>query len=88
MAGLAGSAFASGGVDAAVLAFTAASLVLVMLLFAVTFAIGTAENRTIEAVRSQAPRVKRWGGVFLVAVGVWFLLLATFTGFLAELFPV
>lgn len=50
--------------------------------------IGTAENRTIEAIRNQAPRVKRWSGVTLVAVGVWFLLLAAFTGFFAELFPV
>lgn len=88
MAGLAGSAFASGGVDAAVLAFTGASLVLVILVLASAFTIGTAEDRTIETLRSQAPRVKRWGGVILVAVGVWFLLLAALSGSFAELFPV
>lgn len=66
----------------------AASLVLVGLVFAAAFGVARAEAPTIERIKVQAPRVKTWGGGILVAVGVWFLALAVFADFFAEVFPV
>ncbi len=61
---------------------------LVGLLFVAAFAVAGAEERTVERIKARASTVKRWGGWFLVAVGMWFLLLALFADFFEEIFPV
>jgi len=66
----------------------AASLALVGLVFAAAFGVARAQDQTIERIKAQAPRVKKWGGWILVAVGSWFLTLAIFADFFAEVFPV
>ena len=63
-------------------------MVLVGLLFAAAFTVAGAQQRTIDRISRQAPTVKRWGGWLLVAVGVWFIALAVFADFFADLFPV
>lgn len=65
-----------------------ASVVLVGLVFAAAFSVATAQDQTIERLKAQAPRVKNWGGWILVAVGAWFLTLAAFADFFADIFPV
>ncbi len=77
-----------GGFAAAFTAFVVAALVLVGLVFIAAFSVTRAENATLERIKVQAPTVKRWGGRILVAVGVWFLLLAIFAEFFADVFPV
>ena len=77
-----------GGFQAALVAFVVASVVLTGLVFAAAFGVARAQDETIERIRAQAPRVKRWGGAILVAVGVWFLALASFADVFAGLFPV
>lgn len=77
-----------GGFEAALLAFVAASLVLVGLVFAAAFGVARAQDQMMERIKTQAARVKNWGGWILVAVGVWFLTLALFADFFAEIFPV
>lgn len=52
------------------------------------FSVARAQDQTIERIKGQAPRVKRWGGWVLVTVGVWFLTLALFVDFFADVFPV
>lgn len=88
MAGLASFAFTSGGLDAAVLAFSAAAVVLVALVFAAALAISLIEQQTVDRIRAQAPSVKRWAGGLLVAAGAWLLVLTIFADFFAGLFPV
>jgi hypothetical protein len=61
---------------------------LVLLLFALSLAIATAREQTVEGLRASGPAVKRWGGRILVLVGAWFLILAVFADFFAGLFPV
>ena len=65
-----------------------AALALVALVFVLSLALATAQERTVEAMREGAPAVKRWGGRILMAVGVWFIALAVFAGFFARIFPV
>lgn len=77
-----------GGFEAAFLAFVVASLALVGLVFAAAFTVAKAQNETISRIKAQSPRVKKWGGWILVAVGIWFLTLATFADFFADMFPV
>lgn len=63
-------------------------MVLVGLLFGAAVAVAGAQQRTIERIAAQAPAVKRWGGWILMAVGAWFIALALFADFFADLFPV
>ncbi|MEX2655627.1 MAG: hypothetical protein WD532_11435 [Acidimicrobiia bacterium] len=65
-----------------------ASIVLVGLLFAAAFGVAGAQDQTIKSIRAHAPSVKRWGGWILVGVGAWFLSLAIFADFFADIFLV
>jgi hypothetical protein len=62
--------------------------VVVALFFALALALAAAQERTVEAMKEGAPAVKRWGGRILVAVGSWFIALAAFADFFADVFPV
>lgn len=88
MAGLASYSLAVGGFSAAFGAFVVAAIVLVALVFIAAFGVAKAQDQTIERIRAQAPRVKKWGGWVLVTVGTWFLALAVFADFFAGIFPV
>jgi hypothetical protein len=88
MAGLAGYALSVGGFAAAFTAFAMAALVLVALVFASAFAVAGAQEATLERFKAQAAGVKRWGGRVLVLLGGWFVALALFADFFADLFPV
>lgn len=61
---------------------------LVVLVFGAAFAVARAEESTLERIQVQAATVKRWGGRILVAVGLWFLVLAVFADSFADVFPV
>jgi len=61
---------------------------MVALVFAAAFSVAGAEQRTLERIKAQAPRVKRWAGWVLVGVGVWFITLAVFADFFARIYPV
>ena len=77
-----------GGFEAAFIAFVVASIVLVGLVFAAAIGVADAQDQTIEKIKAQASRVKKWGGWILTMVGVWFLILAAFADFFAKVFPV
>jgi hypothetical protein len=65
-----------------------ASVVLIGLVFAAAFGVARAQDQTIAHIRASAPRVKRWAGWILAAVGAWLLVLAAFADFFAGIFPV
>ncbi len=56
--------------------------------FGAAFTVGWAQEGTAERLRASAPSVKRWGGIVLVVVGVWFILLGIFADAFARIFPV
>jgi hypothetical protein len=88
MAGLAGYALTVGGFTAAFTAFALAAAVLVGLVFTSAFVVAGAQEATLERIKAQAPTIKRWGGRVLIVLGAWFIALAVFADFFAELFPV
>lgn len=57
-------------------------------MFALSYAVATAQRNLVERLRTGAPAVKRWGGYILLVVGVWFVLLGAFAAFFSDLFPV
>jgi protein-S-isoprenylcysteine O-methyltransferase Ste14 len=77
-----------GGFASGFLGFLVAAIVLVGLVFAAAFSVAGAQDQTVASMRAHAPRVKRWGGWVLVGVGAWFLLLAAFADFFADIFVV
>ncbi len=57
-------------------------------MFGASFGVARAEEATLERIKVQAPTIKRWGGRILIAVGIWFLVLAVFAEQFATIFPV
>lgn len=61
---------------------------LVGLLFVTALTTAGAHQGLVAQVQSHAPAVKRWSGALLIVAGGWFLTLAAFADFFADLFPV
>jgi hypothetical protein len=70
------------------IAFVVAAATLVVLMFILVTAIGTAHERVLSRLRASPAFVKRWGGWILVLVGAWFIVLAIWADYFADLFPV
>jgi hypothetical protein len=62
--------------------------VLVALAFAAALTVAVAHERVATRITVAAPVIKRWGGVVLVVVGLWFVALGVFAGTFADIFPV
>ncbi|MPY89454.1 MAG: hypothetical protein GEU99_16195 [Luteitalea sp.] len=77
-----------GGVEAATVAFGTAAVTIVLLMFALSLAIATAQTGLVATLRARAPQVKRWGGWILLGVGVWVIVLGAWAMVFARLFPV
>jgi len=60
---------------------------MVILMFGLALIVGAAQQHTVDALRTGAPTVKRWGGRILLTVGAWFIALGVFSDFFAEVFP-
>lgn len=88
LSGLAGQAFVVGGVEAALIAFGVAAVMMVILMFVLALVIGSAQTRRVDAMKAGAPTVKRWGGRILLALGAWFIALGVFAPFFVDVFPV
>lgn len=62
--------------------------VITLLALALAAAIAAAQERLVGVMRAGVTQVKQWGGVILIGVGVWFLILAIWADFFARIFPV
>jgi TRAP-type C4-dicarboxylate transport system permease large subunit len=62
--------------------------VLVVLAFAAAVTVAVAQERVAGRLTAAAPSMKRWGGVVLVVVGLWFVALGLFAQTFADVFPV
>jgi len=76
----------AGGATAALIAFGTAALMIVILMFTLALIVGAAQDRTVKALKANAPTVKAWGGRIMLFVGVWFIALAIFADFFADVF--
>ena len=61
---------------------------MVLLIFALALLVGAAQQRAVEALKAGTQQVKRWGGVVLIGVGAWLIVLAIWADFFARVFPV
>lgn len=77
-----------GGIEASLLAFATAGIVIVLLLFGLAAAVATAQERVVSTLQAGVLQIKRWGGVILIAVGLWTLVSAIWAEEFARLFPV
>ncbi len=57
-------------------------------MFGLALAIGLAQEGLVARLRAQAEHVKRWGGVVLIVVGLWTLVIGIWANFFAQFFPV
>ena len=69
-------------------AFAVAAAVLVVLAFGASAAVAVVQEAVASRLTAAAPSMKRWGGIVLVVVGLWFVALGLFAETFAEVFPV
>ncbi len=79
VAGLAAQTLTIGARETA-LAFGVSAMVFVALILVASLAVAYLDADTFRSVRSTGPTVKRWSGLVLVAVGLWFVTLALVAG--------
>ncbi len=70
------------------IAFATAAGAVVLLAFASAFGVALSQERFAERLQAAAPTMKRWGGIVLVVVGLWFVLLGVFADAFARVFSV
>ncbi len=75
LAGLAVQTLTVGATQTA-WAFTTTTLVFSALLVTASVVVATISSEALQPVRMTGPAVKRWSGYVLLALGVWFVLLA------------
>lgn len=63
-------------------------MVLVALAFGAAITVAVAQERVADRLTAAAPSMKRWGGVVLVVVGLWFVALGVFADTFGQVFPV
>ena len=75
LAGLAAQTLTVGTTQT-VWAFTTTAVVFATLLITASVVVSTVSVEALRPVRMTGPAVKRWSGYVLLALGVWFILLA------------
>ena len=61
---------------------------LVVMFVGLSLVISSAQEHTVRRIQASSTEVKRWGGWILVAVGTWFVVLAIWADFFADIFQV
>lgn len=61
---------------------------MVVLMFVLAVVIGTAQDEFTSRLRAEAPRIKRWGGIVLIVVGLWSVAIGIWANYFATVFPV
>lgn len=77
-----------GGQGAAFAAFVTAALTMALLMLALAFLVGAAQQRVINTLKEGTQQVKKWSGAILFLVGAWLIVLAVWADFFARVFPV
>ncbi len=76
-----------GSETAAFLAFSATAVTIIFLLVFLIIVVGMAKNRFLQSLRSGSQQIKRGGGLVLILVGAWLVILAIWAELFAQLFP-
>lgn len=75
LAGLAAQALVVGPAQAT-LGFAVAAVVFIALLVSASVVVSSVSSEALRPVRMTGHAVRRWSGFVLIAVGVWFIVLA------------
>lgn len=59
-----------------------------VLMLALAFLVGAAQERVIDHLKGGTQQVKRWSGVILLMVGAWLIALALWADLFGRIFPV
>lgn len=70
------------------MAFMAAAVVMVLLMFGLALLIATAQEQLVGVLRANVTQVKRWGGIILILIGSWLITLGIWANVFAQIFPV
>ena len=79
LAGLAAQSLTVGASPAS-LGFAVAAVVFVSLLVTASVLVSTVSRESLRPVRMTGHAVRRWSGFVLIAVGIWFVVLALLPG--------
>ena len=70
------------------LAFTTVAATIILIMAFLMLLVGTAQNRLLQPLRAGVQSIKRGGGLVLIVVGIWLMILAIWADAFAQLFPV
>ena len=76
LAGLAAQSLTVGTAQT-IWAFTTVAVIFAVLLVAASVIVASATTEALRPIRMTGSTVKRWSGFVLLAVGAWFIVLAT-----------
>ena len=88
MAGLALHALTVGTETAVILAFSTAAATIVLIMILLMIIIGMAQNQFLQPLQASSQQIKRGGGLILILVGIWLMILAIWANVFAQLFSV
>lgn len=57
-------------------------------MFSIALLVTVTRERTIRSLRLATAKAREFGGILLIGVGIWFIALAVWADFFADLFPV
>ena len=69
-------------------AFVVSALTIAIVMAVLIIAIGTAQAHAVRSLKGATRSVKRWGGIILIMVGGWLLVLEIWADTFAQIFPV
>lgn len=65
-----------------------AAVTIIIIMAFLMLLVGTAQNRLLQPLRAGVQSIQRGGGLVLIVVGIWLMILAIWVGTFAQLFAV
>jgi cytochrome c biogenesis protein CcdA len=70
------------------LAFATAAASIILIMAFMLLLIGTAQNRFLQPLRAGVQSIKQGGGLLLIVVGIWLMILAIWADKFTQIFPI
>jgi hypothetical protein len=61
---------------------------MILLILAAAVLTSSGQTRVLARLRAAGPQIKTWTAYIVILVGTWFIVLAVFADFFADVFPV
>ncbi|MAT96234.1 MAG: hypothetical protein CL608_03750 [Anaerolineaceae bacterium] len=65
-----------------------AAVTIIIIMAFLMLLVGTAQNLLLQPLRAGVQSIQRGGGLVLIVVGIWLMILAIWVGIFAQLFAV